>query len=98
MVLPRGDVEKAVREVLIEQLGLGPDARVEPGTDFFRDLGGDSLDYAEATMDLEDRLGVQIPDTHQPSRVGDIVDMLVRYIEESDVALARGSATRPAAR
>ena len=78
----REDVEQAVLEVLREQLGFGPGVPIAPELDFYQDLGGDSLDYAEATMGLEDRLDVQVPDTYQPTRVGDIIEMLTRYTRE----------------
>jgi len=45
---------------------------------FFQDLGGDSLDLAEATMELEERLDVDIPDGEVPPRIQAILDLVWR--------------------
>lgn len=42
-------------------------------------LGADSLDAAEFFMDLEDQLGVQVPDNKatEMKKIGDIIDFVV---------------------
>jgi acyl carrier protein len=82
----RNQVEQAVKEVIAEQLGLESTERVTEHAHFFDDLGGDSLDLAEATMSLEDRLDVNVPDGDVSPRVGEIVSMLMKHLEESAVA------------
>jgi len=57
-----GDIEKTVRAVIGEQLKTNPDA-----IDMNKPLSGpplnaDDLDVVEIAMDLEDRLGIMIPD------------------------------------
>lgn len=43
-------------------------------------LGADSLDAAEFFMDLEDQLGVQVPDNKatEMKKIGDIIDFVVQ--------------------
>jgi acyl carrier protein len=43
-------------------------------------LGADSLDAAEFFMDLEDQLGVQVPDNKatEMKKIGDIIDYVVQ--------------------
>jgi len=57
-----GDIEKTVRAVIGEQLKTNPDA-----IDMNKPLSGpplnaDDLDVVEIAMDLEERLGIMIPD------------------------------------
>ncbi len=55
------DVEKKVNAILIEKLGV-PDSQITPDASFVKDLGIDSLDYAELVMEFEQSFDIKIPD------------------------------------
>lgn len=50
-----------IQEVIAEVLQIDPSEITEEKS-FEKDLGADSLDRVEIIMNLEDRLGIQIPD------------------------------------
>lgn len=55
------NVEKKVNAILIEKLGV-PDSQITPDASFVKDLGIDSLDYAELVMEFEQSFDIKIPD------------------------------------
>ncbi len=55
------DVQKKVTSILIEKLGV-PDSQITPDASFVKDLGIDSLDYAELVMEFEQTFDIKIPD------------------------------------
>ena len=55
------DIQDRVRELLIKNLNVS-EADVTPEARIVEDLGADSLNLAEITMDFEETFGVQIPD------------------------------------
>jgi acyl carrier protein len=55
------DVGKKVTAILIEKLGV-PDSQITPDASFVKDLGIDSLDYAELVMEFEQTFDIKIPD------------------------------------
>jgi acyl carrier protein len=55
------DVQKKVHAILIEKLGI-PDSEITPDASFVKDLGIDSLDYAELVMEFEQTFDIKIPD------------------------------------
>lgn len=59
--MTKTEVEEKVRSLLSEQLQVGRD-EVKTATRFREDLDVDSLDLVEATLALEDALGVEIPE------------------------------------
>ena len=56
------EVENKVKEILIEKLGL-VETEVTPDANFIKDLGIDSLDYAELVMEFEQVFDIRIPDS-----------------------------------
>ena len=66
-----------VKEVVSEVLHLEPED-ISPDKEFEKDLGADSLDRVEIIMNLEDRLGIQIPDDDLEGiiTVGDAVEKI----------------------
>ena len=72
------DIETRVKEIIVEQLGVDP-AEVVPGASFINDLGADSLDTVELTMEFEKEFGVEIPDTEAENLT--TVGAAIAYIE-----------------
>ena len=54
-------VEKKVRKIVCEQLGVSPE-EVKLGASFIDDLGADSLDTVELVMAFEEEFEIEIPD------------------------------------
>ena len=55
------DVQKRVNAILIDKLGI-PESEITPDASFVKDLGIDSLDYAELVMEFEQTFDIKIPD------------------------------------
>ena len=75
-------VFEEVRRVIAEQLSV-PEDTVARSSSLAGDLPADSLDRVEIVMELEDELGVEIPeeDVEGLSTVGDLVSYLERKLE-----------------
>ena len=73
----RNEVEEKVRTLFSEQLQVDRD-QVTPDTRFREDLDVDSLDLVEATLALEDALGVKIPEEEMEDvqTVGQAVELV----------------------
>ena len=63
---------------LVEKLGVD-EAEVTPEASFIQDLGADSLDTVELTMEFEKEFGVEIPDTEAENLT--TVGAAIAYIE-----------------
>ena len=74
--------ENKVRDIIVEQLGVSPDA-VKPEAKFTDDLGADSLDTVELIMALEEEFGVEIPDEEAEKilTVGNAVEYLKKNVD-----------------
>lgn len=72
-------ISNKVTEILVNKLGLS-ETEVTPDANFIKDLGIDSLDYAELTMEFEQAFDIRIPDSDaaQLSTINQAVD----YIKE----------------
>jgi acyl carrier protein len=57
----RMDIDRKITEILVTKLGIA-ETEVTPDANFIKDLGIDSLDYAELVMEFEDAFGIKIPD------------------------------------
>lgn len=55
------DIPKKVTEILVEKLGIAQ-SEITPDANFVKDLGIDSLDYAEIVMEFEQSFDIRIPD------------------------------------
>ena len=66
-----------VTEILVNRLGLS-ETEVTPDASFTKDLGIDSLDYAELTMEFEEAFDIRIPDSdaEQLSTVNQAIDYI----------------------
>ena len=68
-----------VRDVVVEQLGVDPQA-VKLESKIIEDLGADSLDVVELVMALEEKFEVEIPDSEAEKLVS--IQDVVNYIEK----------------
>ena len=76
------EVRKKVVEILVNMLGI-ESSEVTDDANLIRDLGIDSLDYAELVMEFEQNFDVKIPDTdaEKLQTVGGIVEYLNEKIK-----------------
>jgi acyl carrier protein len=56
------DTSQIITRILVEKLGIA-ETEVTPDANFIKDLGIDSLDYAELVMEFEQTFNIRIPDT-----------------------------------
>lgn len=54
-------VQQKITSIITEKLGI-PESEVTPDASFVKDLGIDSLDYAELVMEFEQTFDIKIPD------------------------------------
>jgi acyl carrier protein len=73
------NVEEKIKNIIVEQLGVSPDA-VVPEASFIDDLGADSLDLVELVMVLEEEFGQEIPD--EDAGKIQMVQDAINYINE----------------
>ena len=55
------DIPKKVTRILTEKLGIA-ESEITPDANFVKELGIDSLDYAEIVMEFEQKFEIRIPD------------------------------------
>ena len=67
-----------VRDVVVEQLSVAPDA-VKLESKIIEDLGADSLDVVELVRALEEKFEVEIPDSDAEKLI--TINDVVSYIE-----------------
>ena len=72
------DIASRVKCIIVEKLGVD-EAEVTPEASFISDLGADSLDTVELTMEFEKEFGVEIPDTEAENLT--TVGAAIAYIE-----------------
>lgn len=73
------DIEKKITEILVNNLGV-VETEITPDANLVKDLGIDSLDYAELVMEFETTFDIRIPDS-DAERLSTIKEA-VKYIEE----------------
>lgn len=71
-------VFEKVRDVVVEQLSVSPDA-VKLESKIIEDLGADSLDVVELIMALEEEFEVEIPDSDAEKLIS--INDVVTYID-----------------
>ncbi|GCC51709.1 acyl carrier protein [Chryseotalea sanaruensis] len=72
------NVAKRVTEILVEKLGIA-ESEITPDANFVKDLGIDSLDYAEIVMEFEQSFNIRIPD--EDAEKMQTYGQAVKYIE-----------------
>lgn len=73
------EIPKKVTAILVDKLGIA-ESEITPEANFVKDLGIDSLDYAEIVMEFEQTFDIRIPDD-DAERL-QTFEQAVRYIEE----------------
>jgi len=75
-------VEKRVKEIIVEQLGVREE-EVVPEASFVEDLGADSLDLVELVMLLEEEFAQEIPDedAEKIQTVQDAIDYITSHLQ-----------------
>lgn len=71
------EIQQKVTSIITDKLGI-PETEVTPDASFIRDLGIDSLDYAELVMEFEQRFDIRIPDDDAEKLV--TISSAVEYI------------------
>ena len=72
------DIQQKVTSIITEKLGV-PETEVTPDANFIKDLGIDSLDYAELVMEFEQTFDIKIPDDDAEKLV--TISSVVQYIK-----------------
>lgn len=54
-------IQEKVTQILVEKIGIAP-TEATLDANFIKDLGIDSLDYAEIVMEFEQTFNIRIPD------------------------------------
>lgn len=72
-------IASKVTEILVNKLGL-LETEVTPDANFTKDLGIDSLDYAELTMEFEQEFDIRIPDSDAEKLA--TINQAVNYIKQ----------------
>ena len=70
---------ETITQILVEKIGIAPTEATEDAN-FIKDLGIDSLDYAEIVMEFEQTFNIRIPDS-DAERL-QTVGQAVEYIDE----------------
>lgn len=73
------DVPQKVTKILTDKLGIA-ESEITPDANFVKDLGIDSLDYAEIVMEFEQSFDIRIPDDDAEKL--QTFGQAVKYIEE----------------
>lgn len=60
--MTRAEIESKVKDIIVDKLAVEEDV-VKPEASFIADLGADSLDTIEVTMEFEKTFGFEIPET-----------------------------------
>ena len=77
------EITKKVQDILVDKLGIAP-TEVTPDANLIKDLGIDSLDYAELVMEFEQTFDIRIPDSdaEQLSTVSQTVKYIAGKLEQ----------------
>jgi len=72
------NTQETITNILVDKLGLAA-TEVTPDANFIKDLGIDSLDYAELVMEFEQSFDIRIPD--EDAEQMQTINQAVKYID-----------------
>ena len=72
------NTQETITNILVDKLGLAA-TEVTPDANFIKDLGIDSLDYAELVMEFEQNFDIRIPD--EDAEQMQTINQAVKYID-----------------
>ena len=72
-------INQTITDILVDKLGIA-ETEVTSDANFTKDLGIDSLDYAELIMEFEQAFDIKIPDNDAESLA--TINQAVEYIRE----------------
>lgn len=81
------NIHQTITDILVDKLGL-VETEVTTDANFIKDLGIDSLDYAELIMEFEQAFDLRIPDSDAESL--STINQAVEYISQK-IALKSNS-------
>jgi len=73
------EIAKKVEDILVNKLGIAS-TEVTPDANLIKDLGIDSLDYAELVMEFEQTFDIRIPDND--AELLSTVNQAITYIQK----------------
>ncbi len=76
-------IAEEVKKIIMEQLGVDEE-EIKPDAKFVEDLGADSLDTVELVMAMEEKFGIDIPDSDAEKivTVQDAIDYVESHINK----------------
>jgi acyl carrier protein len=84
----RQEIQSKIIAIAAEQAGVALE-QVTPATHFVNDLNFDSLDVVEFAMEVEDELGVSIPDD-QVEKLQTVEDVITYVNDQLNAASTNG--------
>ncbi len=77
------NVDKKIKQIIAEQLGLGEE-EIQDSASLLDDLGADSLDIVELVMAMEEEFEMEIPDEDAEKivTVKDVIDYVNKRTQE----------------
>lgn len=72
-------IQKKITTILTDKIGIS-ESEITPEANFVKDLGIDSLDYAELVMEFEQTFDIKIPDDDAEKM--QTIGQAVTYIKE----------------
>jgi acyl carrier protein len=76
-------VSKTVTEILVNKIGL-EESEITPDANFIKDLGIDSLDFAELIMEFEQAFDIKINDDDAAglATISEVLDFIQSKVDE----------------
>ncbi len=76
-------IEEKVKAIIVDKLGVSEN-EVTPEASFTNDLGADSLDTIELTMEFEKEFNLSIPDedAEKITTVGEAIEYINQHIQK----------------
>jgi len=79
LILQMNSVTETITKILVDKLAIA-ETEVTEDANFIKDLGIDSLDYAELVLEFEQAFDIQIPDSDAEKL--QTISQAITYIQE----------------